>query len=177
MERKLTPTITFFSRNLVGLDRIRKIFEGRKEAVAWVVGIGGKTPGNKSYGDPTEHVEVARILKLAGVARIRVYASDIRHEIVKRALEDLRRGKIRISSKHQKLYQNYLDGEDPAELEAKFLRSAGIGSLTEHDISDVRENITILGPKDAEEEKTGSGNLFFQRNGTITTGHSNPLAA
>ena len=89
------PRGTMFGRNHPAMREIKGIFEGREKVVAWVVGLGGPSL-QLGFLHPTEHLEVAEMLRLGRVKDYTVYASDINPLVTRIAEKDLKKGSVRI---------------------------------------------------------------------------------
>jgi len=92
--RKQCGTHTFFGRNVYAMRWIREKFRGRENAVAWVVGIGG---GKRPVNTPTEHIEVAGMLRQAGVKDFHVFGCDINRKNMQAAITNLKEGRIELA--------------------------------------------------------------------------------
>lgn len=90
------------------MTRIPELMKGKKKAIAWVVGLGGASEHFPE--SPTEHIEVAEMLRLAGVKDYKVYAIDNRKEAIEAAKKDLEKGKIQSPIKDGKLMVGMVEG-------------------------------------------------------------------
>ena len=95
---------TEFGRHPGAMKRIRTVFNEKERVVAWVIGIGGNISlGNWRYIQPFEHIEVAEMLRRAGVKDFKVYASDINPARIEAAQKMLGEGVIKVNAEDLKL--------------------------------------------------------------------------
>ncbi|MBS3069880.1 hypothetical protein J4220_00040 [Candidatus Micrarchaeota archaeon] len=141
----MTSTQTHFGRNWNVMEKLGSEFRGKEHVVAWVVGIGMQEKRFGPYAQAEElsknfeHVELAEVLRKAGVKKYKVYASDIEEKAISAAKRDLERGKLVVERS---------DLESRSEYGRRFFRlKAGSGGGVSCKLpKKTVDSIVLLGP-------------------------------